>query len=774
MNFLLLSYEFPPWSGGIGTYAVELAQSLGRARHRVTVLAPDYLGSPGVTPGAEVEPSPYFELLTFRSGRGLGGGAGIYRSACRLDEVVAMRRPDWIVVLDLHGAVLVGAMQRCGLARGWNTAAILHGSELHHLAVGRWARSFALPFYERCVRLFANSEWTLGQIRKSVLRSASRRAVVAGIGVSRRFLESPPSSPAETQALRREWNVPGTLRVLLTVARLVPRKGIDLVLEALALRKAALSGKWVYVVVGKGPESSRLQARAEALGLSDHVRLVGALPGSRLIAAYDTASLYVQLSREVEGEVEGLGITFLEAAARGLPALACRHGGIPEAVVDGASGRLAPPDDVAASAALLEELLLDDAQRIRLAEGARVRVAESFDWDHVGERLVRELACARPWTAGVSDDPRPHILLVSALYPPMHTGAGQQAHLVARGLGDQFRVTVLTLGRDDLRAEEMIDGVRIERVGDRESAGAARAFALAMMQRLGRGHRPDLLWVLGVGPATYAALAWARFHGVPTVVKLTMEGQDDPQSLRDRRFGWARLRFLRYAAAVICPSRRLGALARAAGLEASRVHVIPNGVDLDQVAEVLRAADDRPSSALAFLGPVIERKGVHLALEAVDRLRAKWPDLHLHVIGSGNGAAYETRMRTRAASFAGHVTFHGQLGMPWSVLRRCRIFVLPSEAEGLPNALLEAMALGLVPIVSDLPALRELVTEEVGLRVLQPTPDAWSRAIETVLSWPEATWATRAENARRVVRDRYGLPVTRREHAELFGRLVQR
>jgi len=179
--------------------------------------------------------------------------------------------------------------------------------------------------------------------------------------------------------------------VLLSVSRLVPMKGHDVVIEALPGLLARHPGL-VYLIVGEGPHRPALERLAADRGVSARVRFAGTVPAEELPAHYSLATLFVQLSRatgEYDG-LEGFGLTFLEAASRGVACIAGRSGGVPEAIQDGVSGVLVAPEDPGAFASEAERLLADPAELRRLSDGAR-RWAAQHPWE-ASARCLRTLA----------------------------------------------------------------------------------------------------------------------------------------------------------------------------------------------------------------------------------------------------------------------------------------------------------------------------------------------------------------------------------------------
>jgi glycosyltransferase involved in cell wall biosynthesis len=181
---------------------------------------------------------------------------------------------------------------------------------------------------------------------------------------------------------------PGAARILVYVGRLAWEKRVDVVLDAYPRVRAALGPGTALVFVGDGPAAARLRARAPA-----GVHFTGFLRGVPLAEAYAAGDLFVFAS-----DTETFGNVCLEALSSGLPAVVADKGGVKESVVPGRTGVRVRPNDPVAFADACIALLSDDAERVRLAAGARAE-ATSRSWEEILDGLLREyaaaLACAR-------------------------------------------------------------------------------------------------------------------------------------------------------------------------------------------------------------------------------------------------------------------------------------------------------------------------------------------------------------------------------------------
>ena len=185
---------------------------------------------------------------------------------------------------------------------------------------------------------------------------------------------------------------PAEPRVLCS-GRLIAEKGIDLAVAAFA----SLSARYPdarLVVAGDGPERERLERQAAALGIADRTDFLGWVPPERMPGVVAAASVVVVPSRWQEA----FGLVALEAALQGRPAVVCRVGGLPEVVADGETGRVVDPDDDAALASAVGELLDDPRRAARMGDAARARAVSRYGVARYAdgyERLYEQLTRTR-------------------------------------------------------------------------------------------------------------------------------------------------------------------------------------------------------------------------------------------------------------------------------------------------------------------------------------------------------------------------------------------
>ena len=229
--------------------------------------------------------------------------------------------------------------------------------------------------------IVATSAWvgTLAQDAMRALGIASTPPVgVFDLGTDPDFFHS----GRDTGRLRSAWGAAKD-PLILTVARLVPHKGQDVVIKAVA-ELAHEFPRLRYALVGVGPDEQRLRELAASLGIARRIIFAGALTDDEVAEAYATSTIYAGLSRIEKGvQAEGFGISFLEAAASGVPSVAGDSGGVRSAVRNGTSGFVVPPTDVGVVAAAFRQLLKDEGTRAEMGRAGRMLVESYYNWDRV-------------------------------------------------------------------------------------------------------------------------------------------------------------------------------------------------------------------------------------------------------------------------------------------------------------------------------------------------------------------------------------------------------
>jgi phosphatidylinositol alpha-1,6-mannosyltransferase len=372
LRTLWVSTDFPPRSGGIEAFLAQLvarrepaatrvltARWPGAAEHDAAVAyRVDRVGRRPLLPG------PRLRALVRREARAFAADVVVLGAAWPLGEIGAsLDRP---------------------------TLALTHGHEAGLARVGLG------PLVARVARrvsaLSVISEFT-----------AAALAPWTGGTVVHRLppgVDTDGFSPSVDGAgVRARHGVAADQPLVVCVSRLVARKGQDVLVEAWPAVRSRIRGARL-LLVGSGPARPRLRRRVAALGLDQAVTLAGEVPAADLPAHHAAADVFAMPCRTRYGglDVEGLGIVYLEAQACGVPVVAGRSGGAPEALLDGVSGLTVDGASAAAVAGALAGLLADQARRREMGAAGRTFVERRYAWPVIAARLdaiLRSLATAR-------------------------------------------------------------------------------------------------------------------------------------------------------------------------------------------------------------------------------------------------------------------------------------------------------------------------------------------------------------------------------------------
>lgn len=366
---LLVTNDFPPKVGGIQQYLWELWRRLEPTSF-------------------EVLTTPYAGDAAFDSEQGFA----VHRSrepvllphpavVRRVNEAADRCNADLIVVDPAVPLGIVGPH----LNRPY--AVVLHGAEV--TIPGRLPGSAATlrRVLTRAIGVISAGEYALAEAERCARQSLDHVIVPPGVDVQR---FAPLSGEARAN-VRSKYDIGVDQPFVLSVSRLVPRKGMDTLISA-AARLSNTYPELIVGIAGSGRDQQRLQRKIDQLDAP--VRLLGRVPEEHKADLYGSADVFAMLCRNRWGglEQEGFGIVFLEAAAAGVAQVAGRSGGASEAVSQQRTGLIvdatASPAEAAAS---LDRLLSDPHLRRRMAADGRDRVVEHFSYDVLAERLSEAL-----------------------------------------------------------------------------------------------------------------------------------------------------------------------------------------------------------------------------------------------------------------------------------------------------------------------------------------------------------------------------------------------
>ncbi|MCA9994138.1 MAG: glycosyltransferase family 4 protein [Anaerolineales bacterium] len=239
-----------------------------------------------------------------------------------------------------------------------------------------WGKSVVLRVFGGAEKLIGCSTYTCQQA--VVLGIDPRKIHTIFPGVNQSQFAKP--SPSVSKEYRTDLGIAQGQKVIITVARLVARKGHDKVIEAIP-KLLDKHSNLLYIVIGDGPNRSHLEQLIEKRQLTQHVTFMGKVSDSDLPKYYHSADIFVMPNRDIQGDVEGFGIVFLEAGAAGLPTIGGKSGGVIDAIADNVTGFLVDPENINEIACTMDQILSNPDIGYQLGQNASQHVKDNFAWE---------------------------------------------------------------------------------------------------------------------------------------------------------------------------------------------------------------------------------------------------------------------------------------------------------------------------------------------------------------------------------------------------------
>ena len=382
VKLLILSQEFPPGPGGLGTHAFEVARNLHRLGWDIRVVThQDNASEESIVAFNKEQPFAIRRIPR----RGGPVRSILHRWAIAGSEIRGFR-PDLLMATG-DRANYVAAL----LARRFRTpwVAIEHGVIPRGIErrIKRWT-------YATADALVCVSDYTWRQTEKMGVHP-KRLEVIPNGADAERFRRMPLEDIAEFReslGLLRK-------RILLTVGSVSVRKGQDTVIRALP-RIMEDVPEATYLCAGVKLTADQFTDLASELGVGHTVRFLGPVNNEEVVKLMNAADIFLMTSRHTGDEFEGYGIAAVEAALCGIPSIVTGDSGLGEAIVDGTTGFCVPQNDPAAVAESVLRLLGDEGLRSTMGEAARIRALAEQTWqqrvaryDVLFRRLIEARGC---------------------------------------------------------------------------------------------------------------------------------------------------------------------------------------------------------------------------------------------------------------------------------------------------------------------------------------------------------------------------------------------
>jgi glycosyltransferase involved in cell wall biosynthesis len=580
--------------------------------------------------------------------------------------------------------------------------------------------------------------------RLVVLSGAFKRSLVERYGVSPWKVKVVPPGvelerfvPGDRAQARAALDIDVRAWVAVAVRRLVPRMGLDVLVDAWAEAGTGLEGA-VLVIAGDGPERTALEGQANALGLCGRIRFLGRISDAQLVALYQAADVCVVPSVALEG----FGLVVLEALACGTPVIAADTGGLPEALAGLDPSLIIPAGDRAALAARLQTAYRSD-RSLPSRQDCR-RYAETFSWDLAAERTLEVYQQAvRPATrrrlrvvildhcARLSGGELSLLDLLPALQEEaeFHVILGEDGPMASRLARLGVSVEVLTMS-------EMARGLPRHRITPGRlpltSAASSAGHTFRLAQRL-RRLQPDLVHANSLKACLYGGAA-ARLAGIPVIWHIHDRIAEDYLPAPAVRL--VRTLARRLPTAVLANSS--ATLATLPGVSGT---IAPEPVALD--GATVRERDRSGPLRIGMLGRLASWKGQHVFLEAFASAFSQGTEQAV-IIGSSLFAqddAYGLTLRRLVArlGITDRVAFSGFREDVAAELSQLDILVHASVVpEPFGRVVVEGMAAGLPVVATGHGGPAEIIENEVnGLLVPPNDTAALAHALRRLAARPE-------------------------------------
>jgi phosphatidyl-myo-inositol dimannoside synthase len=376
MKLLMITQDFPPETGGIQTYSLCHARELAGKCDRFGVICPDHPDAPAT------DNTLGFPVSRLKSRNDLL----VFSLLRNLNRHLSEHPADATFHAQWQTAAAGIRARNQGLIKQVFVAAHIRELLFNPFAAVPGPGKLFTTYRNRILRqvdhFYPVSDYTARTLMELGVDASKITVVINGTDPQQFY-------PDDASGLKQKLGL-DSRKVILTITRLVERKGLDTVLDSLrkVLEKVPEAH---YLVVGDGEDRPRLESITRKNGLAGHVTFTGRVPYNELNSYYNAGDLFVMPSRTKSPDVEGFGIVFLEANACGLPVIGSDSGGIPSAIIHGTTGFIVPEGDSGLLADRIIELLTHSELRERLGSEGRRRVVEEANWQVVSSKLFEDM-----------------------------------------------------------------------------------------------------------------------------------------------------------------------------------------------------------------------------------------------------------------------------------------------------------------------------------------------------------------------------------------------
>jgi phosphatidyl-myo-inositol dimannoside synthase len=366
----MISREFPPGPGGIGTHAYQVANHLTKLGWEILVITrQDYVSDEVIK---EFKESQSFQIVRIQEIAGIKP-----RALQRFQDASAWIKkfqPQLILASGDRAIWLCAALAR---VHGLPWVAVGHGTEFGKPAswIGRQRRRVTRWCFQQATAVVCVSHHTWDRMLAAGVQPRTGQVILNGADETTFHV----LSHDQVEKFRSKLNLDHSL-ILLSVGQVDERKGQDLIIRALPIILKQFPDLH-YLIVGRPSRKEKFAKLAKDLGVANHVRFYGQVETQQLVQFFNCCDVFVLASRcPPNGHFEGFGIVAVEAALCGKPAVVTNNSGLVEAITAGETGLTVPEENETAIAETVLSLLKNESLRKRMGEAARKRALENQTW----------------------------------------------------------------------------------------------------------------------------------------------------------------------------------------------------------------------------------------------------------------------------------------------------------------------------------------------------------------------------------------------------------
>ncbi len=519
---------------------------------------------------------------------------------------------------------------------------------------------------------------------------------------------------------------------IITTSSLIPRNGIDTLIKAISLLPELKP--WQLIIAGDGPELPKLKSLASDV---QNIKFLGRVSNTEIPSLLQNADLFIRPSRW-----EGFGVSFIEAMACGVPVIATPVGGIPDFLIPDKTGLSVPVDNVTALTHAIQKLMNNNPLREYLVKNAQAFVESRYKWDTIASQVESTMSFILSGVEGLN--PKPSVLIITPIYPPEIGGPATYVPEVAsRLIKLNHRINIISFSSSPIPST-LYPVTSISLQGN----SFTRQFHLlhTVWRQLPQINTLFIQGTIVVGLTAFLG----RLIGKRVVIKFVgdevWESKRKNQSLEEYYDSHPKSlvlslhrMILKSAHQIIVPSQYLkDFLIKYHHIDPTHISIIPNATEIPSNFRLNTQHLARNTShRLIFVGRLVPWKHVDEIIAAVTLARKTHP-WELVIVGDGP-------MRSSLPKHP-FITYRGQLPKETTLqeIVQSRALILYSSYEGHPHTVLEAHALGIPTIVSNIPPHQDLGSFKIvpphdpvalaqainslctAKKITPPTPPNWS------------------------------------------------